>query len=593
MSMRSHYCGQVTETLIGGTVQLCGWVHRRRDHGGVIFVDLRDRTGLVQIVLDPKDLPEAEDLRNEYCVQVSGNVRERPEGTVNENLTTGKIEVICQKLVVLNASAALPIQLDDDSLSENVRMQHRVLDLRRPQMQHNMQLRYRTAMAVRRFLDSNGFIDIETPVLTRSTPEGARDYLVPSRVHDGEFYALPQSPQLFKQMLMVAGFDRYYQIVKCFRDEDLRADRQPEFTQIDIETSFLTEEEIRTLFQKMITQVFKEVLDVELGEFPIMLYTEAMARYGSDKPDLRVKLEFTELTDAVKDVEFKVFSAPANMEDGRVVALCIPGGGQMPRSEIDAYTDFVKIYGAKGLAWIKVNDKAQGRDGLQSPIVKNLHDDALKEILDRTNAQDGDLIFFGADRAKIVCDAIGALRVKIGHSEFGRNHGLVEDRWAPLWVVDFPMFEYDEEEKRWSAMHHPFTAPKDEHIQFLNTAPGKCYAKAYDMVLNGWEIGGGSVRTHRAETLSQVLAAMGIDHDLARAKFGFLLDALQYGAPPHGGIAFGFDRIIAMMTKSESIRDVIAFPKTQRAQCLLTNAPSVVDEKQLRELHIKLRNPSK
>lgn len=593
MSMRSHYCGQVTEALVGGTVQLCGWVHRRRDHGGVIFVDLRDRTGLVQIVLDPKDLPEAEDLRSEFCVQVSGNVRERPEGTVNENLITGKIEVMCQKLVVLNASAALPIQLDDDSLSETVRMQHRVLDLRRPQMQHNMQLRYRTAMAVRRFLDSNGFIDIETPVLTRSTPEGARDYLVPSRVHDGEFYALPQSPQLFKQMLMVAGFDRYYQIVKCFRDEDLRADRQPEFTQIDIETSFLTEEEIRALFQKMITQVFKEVLDVELGEFPIMSYTEAMARYGSDKPDLRVKLEFTELTDAVKDVEFKVFSAPANMEDGRVVALCVPGGGQMPRSEIDAYTDFVKIYGAKGLAWIKVNDKAQGRDGLQSPIVKNLHDDALKQILDRTNAQDGDLIFFGADRTKIVCDAMGALRVKIGHSEFGRNHELVEDRWAPLWVVDFPMFEYDEEENRWSAMHHPFTAPKDEHIQFLGTAPGKCYAKAYDMVLNGWEIGGGSVRTHRAETLSQVLAAMGIDHELARAKFGFLLDALQYGAPPHGGIAFGFDRIIAMMTKSESIRDVIAFPKTQRAQCLLTSAPSPVDEKQLRELHIKLRNPPK
>lgn len=591
--MRSHYCGQVTEALVGGTVQLCGWVHRRRDHGGVIFVDLRDRTGLVQIVLDPKDLPEAEDLRSEFCVQVSGNVRERPEGTVNENLITGKIEVMCQKLVVLNASAALPIQLDDDSLSETVRMQHRVLDLRRPQMQHNMQLRYRTAMAVRRFLDSNGFIDIETPVLTRSTPEGARDYLVPSRVHDGEFYALPQSPQLFKQMLMVAGFDRYYQIVKCFRDEDLRADRQPEFTQIDIETSFLTEEEIRALFQKMITQVFKEVLDVELGEFPIMSYTEAMARYGSDKPDLRVKLEFTELTDAVKDVEFKVFSAPANMEDGRVVALCVPGGGQMPRSEIDAYTDFVKIYGAKGLAWIKVNDKAQGRDGLQSPIVKNLHDDALKQILDRTNAQDGDLIFFGADRTKIVCDAMGALRVKIGHSEFGRNHELVEDRWAPLWVVDFPMFEYDEEENRWSAMHHPFTAPKDEHIQFLGTAPGKCYAKAYDMVLNGWEIGGGSVRTHRAETLSQVLAAMGIDHELARAKFGFLLDALQYGAPPHGGIAFGFDRIIAMMTKSESIRDVIAFPKTQRAQCLLTSAPSPVDEKQLRELHIKLRNPPK
>ena len=591
MSMRSHYCGHVTESLLGQTVLLCGWVHRRRDHGGVIFVDLRDRTGLVQVVCDPKDLPNAEELRNEYCLQVTGTVRERPQGTVNENLTTGKIEVVCSKLEILNPSVPLPIQLDDEHLSEVTRMTHRVLDLRRPQMQHNMQLRYRTAMEVRKFLDQHGFIDIETPVLTKSTPEGARDYLVPSRVHDGEFYALPQSPQLFKQMLMVAGFDRYYQIVKCFRDEDLRADRQPEFTQIDIETSFLEEGEIRALFQEMITTVFKNTLDVDLGEFPIMPFSEAMFRYGSDKPDLRVKLEFTELTDVVKDVEFKVFSVPATMAGGRVVGLRIPQGGQMPRSEIDGYTEFVKIYGAKGLAWIKVNEKAKGREGLQSPIVKNLHDQAIAKILELTGAQDGDLIFFGADKAKIVNDAVGALRVKVGQSEFGRQHGLFEDRWAPLWVVDFPMFEFDEEAQRWSAMHHPFTSPKSGHEDWLESDPGQCLAKAYDMVLNGWEIGGGSIRIHRADVQSKVFSALKIGPQEAQEKFGFLLDALQYGAPPHGGIAFGFDRIITMMTKSESIRDVIAFPKTQRAQCLLTHAPSPVDEKQLRELHIKLRNP--
>lgn len=596
MSMRSHYCGQVTEALSGQTVLLCGWVQRRRDHGGVIFIDLRDREGLVQVVCNPDDaalFARAEELRNEYCIQVSGLVRARPEGTVNENLPTGKIEVNCLKLEILNASVALPIQLDDDNLAENTRMLHRVLDLRRPQMQNNMKLRYRASMEVRKFLDQHGFIDIETPVLTKSTPEGARDYLVPSRVHDGEFYALPQSPQLFKQMLMVAGFDRYYQLVKCFRDEDLRADRQPEFTQVDIETSFLEEGEIRALFQEMITTVFKNTLGVDLGEFPVMEFKEAMFRYGSDKPDLRVKLEFTELTNVVKDVDFKVFSAPATMPGGRVVGLRIPGGGQMPRSEVDGYTEFVKIYGAKGLAWIKVNDKAQGREGLQSPIVKNLHDGAIAQILELTGAQNGDLIFFGADKAKVVNDAIGALRVKIGHSEFGRKNGLFEDRWAPLWVIDFPMFEYDEEEQRWSAMHHPFTSPKAGHENQLETDPGSCLAKAYDMVLNGWEIGGGSVRIHKADVQSKVFGALKIGPEEAKAKFGFLLDALQYGAPPHGGIAFGFDRIITMMAKADSIRDVIAFPKTQRAQCLLTQAPSPVDEKQLRELHIKLRNTSR
>ncbi|TSE20791.1 Aspartate--tRNA(Asp/Asn) ligase [Tepidimonas alkaliphilus] len=594
MLMRSHYCGLVSEALIGQAVTLCGWVHRRRDHGGVIFIDLRDREGLVQVVCDP-DRPEmfatAEGLRNEYCIQVKGVVRARPEGTVNEAIRSGKVEVLCHAIEVLNPSVTPPFQLDDEHLSETTRLTHRVLDLRRPTMQRNLMLRYRVAMEVRKFLDANGFIDIETPMLTRSTPEGARDYLVPSRVHDGMFYALPQSPQLFKQLLMVAGFDRYYQITKCFRDEDLRADRQPEFTQIDIETSFMTEQEIRDLFQDMIKTVFAHTIGVDLGEFPVMTYAEAMARYGSDKPDLRVKMEFTELTDVMKDVEFKVFAGPANQPGGRVVALRVPGGGQLSRSEIDAYTEFVKIYGAKGLAWIKVNDLAAGRDGLQSPIVKNLHDAALQAILQRSGAQNGDLLFFGADKAKIVNDAIGALRVKIGHSEFGRRNGLFEDRWAPLWVVDFPMFEYDEDEGRWVAVHHPFTAPKDGHEDLMDTDPGACLAKAYDMVLNGWELGGGSVRIHRADVQRKVFAALKITEDEARAKFGFLLDALQYGAPPHGGLAFGLDRLVTLMTGAESIRDVIAFPKTQRAQCLLTHAPSPVDEKQLRELHIRLRNP--
>ena len=591
--MRTCYTGLVCTDHLDQLVTLFGWVHRRRDHGGVIFIDLRDREGLAQIVCDP-DRPDmfatAERIRNEFCIQIKGKVRRRPAGTENASLRSGEIEVLCHELEILNASVTPPFQLDDENLSETTRLTHRVLDLRRPAMQQNLMLRYRVAMAVRRYLDAQGFVDIETPMLTKSTPEGARDYLVPSRVNAGEFFALPQSPQLFKQLLMVSGFDRYYQITKCFRDEDLRADRQPEFTQIDCETSFLGEQEIRDCFESMIRSVFKEAIAVDLpNPFPVMSYQEAMRRFGSDKPDLRVKLEFTELTDVMKDVSFKVFSDAAQLSDGRVIALRIPGGATISRSEIDTYTQFVSIYGAKGLAWIKVNDLSKGREGLQSPIVKNLHDAAIDALLTRSHAANGDILFFGADKAKVVNDALGALRVKIGHSDFAKANQLFEEDWRPLWVVDFPMFEYDDQAQRWSACHHPFTAPKDGHEDYLATDPGLALAKAYDMVLNGWEIGGGSVRIHREAVQSKVFRALNIGAEEARAKFGFLLDALQYGAPPHGGIAFGLDRIVTMMSGAESIRDVIAFPKTQRAQCLLTDAPSEVDDKQLRELHIRVR----
>ncbi|MDO9468391.1 MAG: aspartate--tRNA ligase, partial [Thiobacillus sp.] len=563
--MRTHYCGAVTAADIGNTVTLCGWAHRRRDHGGVIFIDLRDREGMMQVVIDP-DTPEAfklaEDVRSEFVLKIEGLVRPRPAGTENPNMATGMVELLTKKLEVLNPSLTPPFQIDDDNINENIRLQYRYLDLRREPMQKNLRLRYRVSKLMRDYLDGHGFMEVETPMLTRSTPEGARDYLVPSRVHDGMFYALPQSPQLFKQLLMVSGVDRYFQITKCFRDEDLRADRQPEFTQVDLETSFMDEESIMNLVEGMIRDMMQKAQGIDLPvAFQRMSYADAMNKYGSDKPDMRVTLEIVDVGDVMKDVAFKVFSGPANDPKGRVAALRIPGGASLSRGEIDGYTEFVKIYGAKGLAYIKVNDITQlNESGLQSPIVKNLSEASLAAVIERTGAQNGDLIFFGADRAKVVNDALGALRLKIGHSELGKKNGLFESRWAPMWVVDFPMFEHDEEADRWTAVHHPFTAPKDGHEDWMVTAPEKCIAKGYDMVLNGWEIGGGSVRIHTAAVQQKVFDALKITPEEAQVKFGFLLDALQYGAPPHGGLAFGLDRIVTLMTGAESIRDVIAFP---------------------------------
>ncbi len=587
--MRTHYCGQVSEQLIGQTVTVAGWVHRRRDHGGVIFVDLRDREGLVQIVFDP-DSPalfaEAEKLRNEFVVRVTGVVRARPAGTVNANLASGKIEMLAREVELLNRSEPLPFQLDEN-VSEEVRLKYRYLDLRRDAMSGKLRQRHRITRAMRNWLDDNGFCDIETPMLTKATPEGARDYLVPSRTHAGKFFALPQSPQIFKQLLMVAGFDRYYQIVRCFRDEDLRADRQPDFTQLDIETSFLSQEDIMQLMEGLIRHIFKDVVDVALpAAFPRMSYAEAMRRYASDKPDLRIALELVDVADLVADCEFKVFAGPAKDPAGRVAALRVPGGAAISRKEIDDYTAFVARYGAKGLAYIKVNERAKGREGLSAPILKFLSDAAIAGILERTGATDGDMIFFGADSAKVVNDAIGALRIKVG-----QDRGLVEAGWRPLWVYDFPMFEWDADDSRWMAMHHPFTSPKDLDPEALRSNPGTAIAKAYDMVLNGSEIGGGSVRIFRQDLQSTVFDLLGIDAEEARRKFGFLLDALKYGAPPHGGIAFGLDRLAMLMSGSDSIRDVIAFPKTQTAACPLTDAPTEVSEKQLRELHIRVRTP--
>ena len=590
--MRTHYCGQINQQHIDQTITLCGWAHRRRDHGGVIFIDLRDREGLVQVVYGPeiKDVfATAERVRSEYVLKVTGKVRRRPAGLENPHIATGQIEVDGLTLEILNRAETPPFMLDDETVTEENRLRFRYMDLRRPTMQQNLKLRSKVARYFRNYLDEHGFMEIETPMLTRATPEGARDYLVPSCTHPGDFFALPQSPQLFKQLLMMAGMDRYYQIVRCFRDEDLRADRQPEFTQLDIETSFLDEEQIMNLMEGMIREVFARVLEIPLHQpFPRMTYAEAMRRFGSDKPDLRIPLELVDVADVMQGVEFKVFSGPANDPEGRIAALCVPKGGELTRKEIDDYTAYVAIFGAKGLAYIKVNEISKGRDGLQSPILKFLPDEAISAILTRTSAKNGDLIFFGADKAKIVNEALGALRVKLGHEK-----GLLEHGWRPLWVVDFPMFEFDAAEKRWVAIHHPFTAPKDADIDRLSTHPGECISRAYDMVLNGTEIGGGSIRIFRTDVQQQVFQQLGISGEEAQDKFGFLLEALKYGCPPHGGIAFGLDRLIMLMAGAPSIRDVMAFPKTQSASCLMTHAPSAVGDKQLRELHIRLRQAQK
>lgn len=588
--MRTHYCGELNSGHLDQDVSLVGWVHRRRDHGGVIFIDLRDREGRVQVVFDPdteQTFATAERVRSEFVLQVQGRVRRRPEGTDNPDMATGEVEVLGKQLTILNVAETPPFHLDDDAVSEEHRLRYRYIDLRRPEMLKHIQLRSQITRQLRRYLDDNGFLDIETPILTKATPEGARDYLVPSRTHPGDFFALPQSPQLFKQLLMMSGMDRYYQIVRCFRDEDLRADRQPEFTQLDIETSFLNEDQIMAMTEDMIRGLFKQVLDVELdAPFPQMTYQEAMQRFGSDRPDLRVDLELIDVGDLMLGVDFKVFAGPAKDPQGRVAALRLPKGCELTRKEIDDYTKFVGIYGARGLAYIKVNERANGRDGLQSPILKFLPDEAIEEIMQRTGAEDGDLVFFGADKAKIVNEALGALRVKLGE-----DRGLLQGEWKPLWVIDFPMFEWDEGEGRWMSLHHPFTAPKEEHLELMVSDPGACHSRAYDMVLNGTELGGGSMRIYRQEVQSQVFKLLGISDEEAEEKFGFLLNALKYGCPPHGGLAFGLDRLVMLMTGAHSIREVMAFPKTQTASCLLTQAPSAVPDKQLRELNIRVRKP--